>query len=91
MSRSCIDIRMINVGFGNMICSERIIAIIDPDSAPVKRLITDSRSGGGLIDATYGRKTRSVIIMDTKQIVLASVQPETISARINEEENKIGW
>ncbi|MBP2025842.1 DUF370 domain-containing protein [Peptoniphilus stercorisuis] len=78
-------INMINVGFGNMVNASRIIAVIDPGSAPVKRLITDSRSDGNLIDATYGRKTRAVIIMDTKQIVLTSVQPETISARINEE------
>lgn len=77
---------MINVGFGNMVSANRIIAVIDPDSAPVKRLVTDGRADGNLIDATYGRKTRSVIIMDTKQIVLASVQPETISARIDEEE-----
>lgn len=68
-----------------MVSANRIIAVIDPDSAPVKRLVTDGRAEGNLIDATYGRKTRSVIIMDTKQIVLASVQPETISARINEE------
>ncbi len=69
-----------------MVSANRIIAVIDPDSAPVKRLVTDGRADGNLIDATYGRKTRSVIIMDTKQIVLASVQPETISARIDEEE-----
>lgn len=76
---------MINVGFGNMISESGIVAVIHPDSAPVKRLISDAKSDNNLIDATYGRKTRSVIIMNTKQIILASVQPETISARINEE------
>ncbi|EFI42190.1 MULTISPECIES: extracellular matrix/biofilm biosynthesis regulator RemA family protein [Peptoniphilus] len=75
---------MINIGFGNIINESRIIAVIDPDSAPIKRLISESRDKGLLVDSTYGRKTRSVIIMDTSQIILASIQPETIAARISE-------
>ena len=68
-----------------MISAERIIAIIHPDSAPVKRLISDAKTDKNLVDATYGRKTRSVIILDTKQVILTAVQAETISTRINEE------
>ena len=66
---------LINIGFGNMASANRIIAIISPESAPVKRMIQESRDQGQLIDATYGRKTRSVLIMDTGQIILSAVQP----------------
>ncbi len=73
---------LINIGFGNMAAANRIMAIISPESAPVKRLIQESRERGDLIDATYGRKTRSVLVMDSGQIILSAVQPETISHRI---------
>ena len=73
---------LINIGFGNMASANRIIAIISPESAPVKRMIQESRDQGQLIDATYGRKTRSVLIMDTGQIILSAVQPETSSHRL---------
>lgn len=79
------SVNMINVGFGNIVNASRIIAVIDPDSAPIKRLITESRTNNLLIDATYGRKTRAVLIMDTNQIMLVSVQPETIASRIQED------
>ncbi len=73
---------MINIGFGNMINESRIIAVLSPDSAPLKRLISDSRQKNNVIDATYGRKTRSIVVMDTAQIILASVAPSTIYSRL---------
>ena len=76
------DFSLINIGFGNMAAANRIMAIISPESAPVKRIVQESRDRGQLIDATYGRKTRAVLIMDTGQIILSAVQPETISHRL---------
>ena len=73
---------LINIGFGNMAAANRIMAIISPESAPVKRIVQESRDRGQLIDDTYGRKTRAVLIMDTGQIILSAVQPETISHRL---------
>lgn len=73
---------LINIGLGNMAAANRIMAIISPESAPVKRIVQESRDRGQLIDATYGRKTRAVLIMDTGQIILSAVQPETISHRL---------
>ena len=73
---------LINIGFGNMAAANRIMAIISPESAPVKRIVQESRDRGQLIDATYGRKTRAVLIMVTGQIILSAVQPETISHRL---------
>lgn len=73
---------LINIGFGNMAAAARVMAIISPESAPVKRMIQDCRDRGELIDATYGRKTRAVLIMDSGQIILSAVQPETISNRL---------
>lgn len=73
---------LINIGFGNIAAAARVMAIISPESAPVKRMIQDSRDKGDLIDATYGRKTRAVLIMDSGQIILSAVQPETISHRL---------
>lgn len=73
---------LINIGFGNMAAAARVMAIISPESAPVKRMIQDCRDRGELIDATYGRKTRAVLIMDSGQIILSTVQPETISHRL---------
>ncbi|NLN14162.1 MAG: DUF370 domain-containing protein [Tissierellia bacterium] len=81
-------IRLINIGFGNMVSANRIIAIVSPESAPIKRLIQDSREKGLLIDATYGRKTRAVIITDSEHVILTAVQPETIGNRLNTKENK---
>ena len=73
--------RLINIGFGNMIAVERIVATVNPDSAPVKRLIQEARDDKRAIDATQGRRTRAVIIMSTNQIVLSAIQPETIASR----------
>lgn len=80
---------LINIGFGNMAAAARVMAIISPESAPVKRMIQDSRDKGELIDATYGRKTRAVLIMDSGQIILSAVQPETISYRLMNKDTAI--
>jgi regulator of extracellular matrix RemA (YlzA/DUF370 family) len=75
--------RFINIGFGNMVSANRIIAVISPESAPVKRVISEARDKGLLIDATYGRKTRAVIITDSSHVVLSAIQPETVANRFN--------
>ena len=77
------DIKLINVGYGNFISSSRIIAIIGPESAPVKRMIQEAREERRLIDATYGRRTRAVIISDSDHVILSAVQPETIAHRFD--------
>ena len=75
------DIKLINIGFGNIVSAQRVITIIGPESAPIKRIIQDGRDKGVVIDATYGRRTRAVLIMDSGHIVLSALQPETISNR----------
>ena len=74
--------KLINVGFGNIVSSDRIIAIVSPESAPIKRMIQEARENGNLIDATYGRRTRSVIITDSDHIILSAIQTETVAGRI---------
>jgi regulator of extracellular matrix RemA (YlzA/DUF370 family) len=74
--------KLINIGFGNMVAATRLIAIVSPESAPIKRIITDARDKGQLIDATYGRRTRAVIIMDSGHIILSAIQPETVAGRL---------
>ena len=76
--------RLINIGFGNMISSERLLTIVGPDSAPIKRLVQEARDRSMLIDASYGRKTRSVILMDTDHVILSSIPPETIAKRLSD-------
>lgn len=76
--------KMINIGYGNMISASRIVTIVSPDSAPIKRLIQEAKDGGRAVDATYGRKTRAVIIMDSGHIILSSIVTETLASRINE-------
>ncbi len=75
-------ISLINIGYGNIVSANRIISIIGPESAPVKRMIQEARDNGRLIDATCGRRTRAVIIMDSGHIVLSAIQPETVANRI---------
>jgi hypothetical protein len=75
------DIRLINIGFGNIVSANRVIAIVSPESAPIKRIINDARDRGQLIDATYGRRTRAVIISDSGHVVLSAIQPETVANR----------
>jgi len=77
--------KLINIGFGNMVSSARLIAIVSPESAPIKRIIQEAKEKGMLIDATYGRRTRAVIIMDSDHVVLSAVQPETVAGRLDEE------
>ena len=74
--------KLINIGFGNMISAGRLIAIVSPESAPIKRIIQDAKDRGSLIDATYGRRTRAVLIMDSDHIVLSALQPETVAGRL---------
>jgi hypothetical protein len=75
------DIRLINIGFGNIVSANRVIAIVSPESAPIKRIITDARDRGQLVDATYGRRTRAVIIADSGHVILSAIQPETVANR----------
>ena len=77
--------KLINIGFGNMVSAHRLIAIVSPESAPIKRMVQEARDRGVLIDATYGRRTRTVLIMDNDHLVLSALQPETISYRISGE------
>lgn len=81
--------QLINIGFGNMISASKLVAIVSPESAPIKRVIQDSRDKGTLIDATYGRKTRAVAIMDSGHVILSAVQPETVGSRVNINEEVI--
>lgn len=75
------DIQLINIGFGNIVSANRVVAIVSPESAPIKRIITDARDRGQLIDATYGRRTRAVIITDSSHVILSAIQPETVANR----------
>ncbi len=76
--------KLINIGFGNIISANRLVAIVSPESAPIKRVIQDARDRGMLIDATYGRRTRAVVIMDSDHIILSAVQPGTVAHRLDE-------
>ena len=73
--------KLINIGFGSMIAAGRVLAVVDPDSAPIKRVMQEAKERGMLIDASYGRKTKSVILMDTDHVILSAFPPETLSAR----------
>ena len=75
--------KLVNVGFGNMVAAARLVAIVSPDSTPVRRLVQDARETGRVIDATYGRRTRAVIIMDSDHVVLSPLQPETVAGRMD--------
>lgn len=79
--------KFINVGFGNMVSAERIVALASPDSAPVKRLIQDARDDGRAIDVTCGRRTRSVIITDSEHVILSAIQTETIANRLDDRDD----
>lgn len=76
------DIKLINIGFGNIVSANRIISIVSPESAPIKRIISDARERNMLVDATYGRRTRAVIIADSDHVILSAVQPETVAQRV---------
>lgn len=74
--------KLINIGFGNMVSANRLVAIVSPESAPIKRIIQNARDKAVLIDATYGRRTRAVIITDSDHVILSAVQPETVANRL---------
>lgn len=80
------QIKLINIGFGNIVSANRIIAIVSPESAPIKRIIGEARDRGMLVDATYGRRTRAVIITDSGHVILSAVQPETVRHRLQNRE-----
>ena len=90
-------IKFINIGFGNLVSANRMVAIVSPESAPIKRIIQDARDSGKLIDATYGRRTRAVIITDSEHVILCAVQPETVAHRLDAkdaaamEDEEEGW
>ena len=75
--------KLLNIGFGNIVSSDRIVAIINPDAAPIKRMVQEAKDGKTAVDATYGRRTRAVLIMDSGHIILSAVQPETVGGRID--------
>ncbi len=81
--------QLINIGFGNMVSGERIISIVSPESAPLKRIIQEAKDEKKAIDATFGRRTRAVLIMDSGHVILSAVQPETIAGRLSHEQNEL--
>ena len=78
--------QLINIGYGNIVSAHKIVTIVSPESAPIKRIITEAKESGMAVDATYGRRTRAVIIMDSGHVILSAVQPETVAGRLEEEE-----
>ena len=78
--------KLINIGFGSMIAAGRVLAVVDPDSAPIKRVVQEAKERGMLIDASYGRKTKAVILMDTDHVILSALTPDAIGERWNEKE-----
>ena len=81
--------KLVNIGFGNTVAADKIVAIVSPDSAPIKRMVQNAKDNGTAIDATFGRKTRAVLIMDSSHIVLSAVQAETVADRIDKERNDV--
>ncbi|MDF0725242.1 DUF370 domain-containing protein [Cytobacillus sp. S13-E01] len=81
------SIKLINIGFGNIVSANRIISIVSPESAPIKRIVQDARDRGMLIDATYGRRTRAVMVMDSDHVILSAVQPETVAQRLTNKDD----
>ncbi len=80
------EIKLLNIGFGNVVFSHRIVAIVSPESAPIKRLIQEAKDKGRLIDATYGRRTRAVVVTDSDHVILSAVQADTVAHRMNSKE-----
>ncbi|MEH6940511.1 MULTISPECIES: extracellular matrix/biofilm regulator RemA [Bacillus] len=83
------SIKLINIGFGNIVSANRIISIVSPESAPIKRIIQEARDKGSLIDATYGRRTRAVIVTDSDHVILSAVQPETVASRLHDKDDQV--
>ncbi|MBP3318734.1 MAG: DUF370 domain-containing protein [Ruminiclostridium sp.] len=82
--------KLINIGFGNMVSASRLIAVVSPESAPIKRMVQEARERGNLVDASYGRRTRAVLITDSDHIILSALQPETLAGRWNGREEVQG-
>ena len=80
--------KLVNIGFGNMVSANRMVAIVSPESAPIKRIIQDAKERGMLIDATYGRRTRAVLVMDSEHVILSAVQPETVANRMSDDDEE---
>ena len=76
-------VKLVNIGYGNLISTQRLIAVVSPDSAPIKRMVSEARERSMLIDATFGRKTKTVLIMDSDHVVLSPLQPETVAGRMD--------
>lgn len=83
-------IKLINIGYGNIVSAERVVAVVTPDSAPVKRIIADARDAGLLVDATCGRRTRAVVITDSRHVILSALLPETMANRLMEPKGDFG-
>ena len=81
--------KLINIGLGDMVSPNRLVAIVSPESAPIKRIIQDAKERGTLIDATYGRRTRAVIVTDSDHVILSAVQPETVANRLNDRDDDL--
>ena len=82
------ELQLINIGFGNIVSAQRIVTIIGPESAPIKRIIQEGKEKGVVIDATYGRRTRAVVVTDSGHVVLSSIQPETVANRLYDDEDE---
>ena len=80
--------KLINIGFGNLVSARRLLTVVSPDSAPVKRLVQEARERAMLIDARFGRKTRAVLVMDTDHVILSALPPETIAKRLNDKDGE---
>lgn len=80
--------RLVNVGFGNIVSANRVIAIVSPESAPIKRIVQEARESGRLIDATCGRRTRAVVITDSDHVILSAIQPETVANRLDTKQDE---
>lgn len=80
--------RLINIGFGNMVSAERLLSVVSPESAPIKRLVQEAKERSMLIDASFGRKTRAVLLMDTDHVILSAIAPEAIAKRLNDREGE---
>ena len=80
--------RLINIGFGNMVSAERLLSVVSPESAPIKRLVQEAKDRSMLIDASFGRKTRAVLVMDTDHVILSAITPEAIAKRLSDKEGE---
>lgn len=80
--------RLINIGFGNMVSAQRLLSVVSPESAPVKRLVQEAKERSMLIDASFGRKTRAVLVMDTDHVILSAITPEAIAKRLSDKESE---